>query len=382
MPYSDRPRQPRQDRRDHQPRRQGQGGRAPRQGGRAPQGHPQGRQLRGRRDTGYALRSHNINFRDRRGGSGPDRRLLILAAAAVLVLVLLVVLVSSCVRGCSAGGGDTVEADQASQRVAPGVSGELSDELNLALDDADKLEQIAQNADDYASEEIVELALREPAAIDFVSRVPSADKTSQSYDDALTKGTVPELYDWDSRWGFVDYAGLPLGVSGSGPTCLAMAYMGLTGSADRTPADMAALATEAGQDTGDAHTAPEFFSAQAEGLGLYCETPEVSAGEIVGSLQNSHPVICLVRADTLTPEAHYVICASLNEDQTVNVFDPTSSTVATRPWSAATIASYSDSVFVFHLADDGGSTDSGDGSDASGEDGSAEQGGDEGDATE
>lgn len=360
MAYSDRPRT---DARAGRPRPSRQGGsghghqQQPRRGGGRQQ---QGRQLRGRHGTGYSLRPHNINFRDGRGG-GVDRCLLILGAAAILVLVLLVVLVSSCVRGCS-GGGETVEADQASQRVASGTSDELAGELNVALDDADKLAQIARNADQYPDESVVRLALREPAAIDFVSKVPTADKTSQPYDGSLTQGTVPELYNWDSRWGFVDYAGLPLGVSGSGPTCMAMAYMGLTGSGDRSPADMAKLSADGGYDTGDAYTSSEFFTAEAAGLGLYCESPEVSSGEIVGSLQNSHPVICLVRANTLTPDAHYVICASLNEDQTVNVFDPTSSEVSSRPWSAATISSYSDTIFVLHPAEGDSSGDEGDAS--------------------
>lgn len=281
----------------------------------------------------------------------PDRRLLILGGAAIVILILLLVLISSCIRGCTSNNNETVDVDQENERIASGISDTLSGELDSALTDADKLAEIAKNADAYSDESIIQLALREPAAIDFVSKVPTADKTSQSYSDTVTQGTVPELYDWDERWGFVDYAGLPLGVSGSGPTCMAMAYMGLTGSNDRSPADMASLATNGNYASGDAYTTEEFFTNEAAGIGLYCETPDVSAGEIVASLQNAHPVICLVRADTLTEDSHYVICVSLNEDQTVNVYDPTSSEVATRPWSAATISSYSDKIFVLHLAD-------------------------------
>lgn len=349
MPQSERPRQ---ERRPRQARssRQGSGqGRRPSRQGSGRQHQQQGRRLRGRHDTGYSLQSHNINFRD--GRSLPDRRLLLLGGIAIVIVILLLVLVSSCIRGCTSNKDETVDVDQSNARVASGISDTLTNELDSALSDADKLEEIAKNADKYSNESIVQLALREPEAIDFVSKVPTAEKTSQSYTDTVTQGTVPELYDWDERWGFVDYAGLPLGVSGSGPTCMSMAYMGLTGSNDRSPADMASLAADGGYASGDAYTTAEFFSSEAAGIGLYCETPEVSAGVIVASLQNAHPVICLVRADTLTEDSHYVICVSLNEDQTVNVYDPTSSEVAKRPWSAATISSYSEQIFVLHLAD-------------------------------
>lgn len=349
MPQSERPRQ---ERRPRQARssRQGSGqGRRPSRQGSGHQHRQQGRRLRGRRDTGYSLQPHNINFRD--GRSFPDKRLLILGGAAILILILLLVLVSSCIRGCTNNNNETVDVEQTNDRIASGLSDSLSGELDSALTNGDKLAEIAKNADAYSDESIIRLALREPEAIDFVSKVPTADKTSQSYSDAITQGTVPELYNWDERWGFVDYAGLPLGVSGSGPTCMSMAYMGLTGSNDRSPADMAKLATDGGYASGDAYTTAEFFTNEAAGIGLYCEAPAVSAGEIVASLQNAHPVICLVRADTLTEDPHYVICVSLNEDQTVNVYDPTSSEVAKRPWSAATISSYSDAIYVLHLSD-------------------------------
>ena len=128
---------------------------------------------------------------------------------------------------------------------------------------------------------------------------------------------------------------------------------------------MATLATENNYAGGDAYTKEDFFSKCAATVSLYCETPSVSADEIAGSLQNSHPVICLVKANTLTTKAHYVICAGVNSDGTLVVYDPISSEVSSRPWAVSTIVSYSSKIFVMHPSSDG---TGGSSSDASGAD--------------
>ena len=183
-----------------------------------------------------------------------------------------------------------------------------------------------------------------------VAQLPTHDRTSSPYDESVTKGTVPKLFNWDSRWGYVDYAGLPLAVTGSGPTVLSMGYMGLTGRTDKTPADIAALSEADGTNTGDEYTTAELFTREAETLGLRVDTFEPSADEITASLYNGHPTICQIKANTLTPYAHWVLAASLNDDGTINVYDPTSIEVSSHPWSASTISGYSSSIHVLQLS--------------------------------
>lgn len=302
------------------------------------------------RDTGLNLGQRPRTIRI--GNTRYDARRLGMLVAAIVVLILLLVLISSCVRGCSKT--ETVQAttEAATKEViASNISADMTKKLQARLDQDKQMEKIASQADQYADDSIIQLALDEPLAIDFVANLPSANKSASSYTDALTKGTVPQLYNWDTRWGYVSYAGLPLGVSGSGPTSLAMAYMGLTGKNDKSPADMASLASNAGYATGDAYTSKDFFSKQAASLGLTCEIVSPSSDEITGSLKNAHPVICLVAADTLTAAEHYVVCASVNEDGTVNVYDPTSSSVTGRAWSPSVIALATSDMFVMHEAD-------------------------------
>ena len=131
----------------------------------------------------------------------------------------------SVLHGCSTKQ-DSVAVNEIDSRVAAGVSEDLTQEFADALNRNDKLSWIAANADQYSDTSMLELALNEPASIDFVAAYPSSDKTAELYGDSVTAGSAPLLYDWDTRWGNVDYAGSALGVTGSGPTALSMTRNG------------------------------------------------------------------------------------------------------------------------------------------------------------
>lgn len=287
------------------------------------------------------------------GSQRYDAGRLGILAGAIVVLVLLVVLLGSCMRSCSSKG--EVKATSAttdSVTTSANISTAMAERLKVRLEQEKQLQKIAKNVSKYSDESLIELALDEPEAIDFVAELPTADKTAKKYEDLVTQGSVPQLYNFDKRWGFTTYAGLPLGLTGSGPTALSMAYMGLTGKGDQTPADLAALAANGGYASGDAYTTTDYFAKVAPQIGLYAEVVKPSNDEITGSLKNAHPVICLVAANTFTAKPHYVICASLNENGTVNVYDPTSSLVTSHTWPVATIVSYTSDMFVMHPAAD------------------------------
>jgi hypothetical protein len=297
-----------------------------------------------RRDTGYTLHQHSINFNDRRfgGGSRMDPRLLIVGGVVIVLLVVAFLGISSCVRSCSASTDTQATTDS---RVASGVSADMTSRLEAALDSGDDLTWIAANADRYPSERMLELAIDEPAAVGFVRAYPDASKSAQSYADTVTQGTYPQLTQFDSRWGNVDYGGLPLGVTGSGPTCLSIAYMGLTGSGDKTPADVAQVATDAGCASGDSGTTGTFFVDKASDLGLSSSSLSVDTTSLTGALKDGKVVICLVKSGSLTSETHYVLVTGLNENGTANVWDPSSTEVGSHEWSCDTIVSASEALY-------------------------------------
>lgn len=329
---------------------------------------PKATSLRGGGRNGYPLRSRSINFQGNRNRVlGVDRRVLILGALAVVLVVLVIAGVTACVRGCSSTSGD---ASQADSRVAAGLSEELTSAFTEELDQGEKLATIAENADQYEDQGLLELALSVPEAIDFVEAYPSAERTAQPYEDEVTQGTAPQLWCWDSRWGNVDYAGRAIAITGSGPTALSMAYMGLTGSSDLTPADVAEAATEAGAATGDSAMTGEFLAAEAEELGLSCES-YVSNGDTLAEMLDSGTYVLMeTAAGSLTNSAHWVLVVTENEDGSMVVYDPTSPDVSAHPWAPATLASTCTEFYVLSLPgtdDDDSATSDDDATDATGQ---------------
>lgn len=295
---------------------------------------------------GYPLRARSINFQSGRARRlNANRRLIILGALALVLLVLLIVGISSCVRGCSADQGTPAETNPADARVAIGVSEDLTKQFSVELDRGEKLAQIAANADAYENQALLELALSEPPAIDFVAAYPEAEKTAQPYEDTVEKGTVPQLVCWDSRWGNVDYAGGPLALTGSGPTALSMAYMGLTGKSDKSPADLAQTITEAEMATGDSLMSGTFLTDSLGDLGLTCSTYTSNAENLAQVLDTGNYLLIEAKAGTLTDAAHWVIIVTEESDGSVRVYDPTSPEVGSHTWDPATVASWGETLY-------------------------------------
>lgn len=229
-----------------------------------PQLHGRGYQTpaqRRRNAGGYQLQRHPINFAGRRGRLGAlDPRLIVVVAVALVAVVLIVSSVVSCVSSAPA------------QDQGPAVSQDLPDDLQNSLKQAlsrdSQLAEIAERGTEYP-DTLIRLALAEPDAVGFVYGWTSSDhETARPYDDAVAKGEVPALFGWDARWGYLDYGGSPLAVTGSGPIACAMARIALLGNADQTPATIAQAAADAGKASGDSGTDASFFTEKGGDLGL------------------------------------------------------------------------------------------------------------------
>ena len=253
--------------------------------------------------------------------------------------------ISSCVRSCSADQVTPAETNPVDARVAAGVSEDLTNQFSVELDRGEKLAQIAANADAYENQALLELALSEPSAIDFVAAYPEAEKAAQPYEDTVEKGTVPQLVCWDSRWGNVDYAGGPLALTGSGPTALSMAYMALTGKGDKSPADLAQAITEAEMATGDSLMSGTFLTDSLGDLGLTCSTYTSNAENLAQVLDTGNYLLIEAKAGTLTDAAHWVIIVTEESNGSVRVYDPTSPEVGSHTWDPATVASWGETLY-------------------------------------
>ena len=222
----------------------------------------------------------------------------------------------------------------------------MTSKFTEALDSADLLATIAQNANQYDYTRMLDLALAEPSSRAFIAAYPSSDKSSRPYDGNVKRGEVPCLYNWAEHWGAVTYGDGPLAVTGSAPTTLAMAYMGLTGKTDFSPTEIAQQASKGNYAEGDSGTKGEMFPKLTSSMGLTANEYDPSTGSSSYSLGNNTVMAAELKAGTLTDTAHWVLVVNMNEDGSVTVFDPTSSYVSSRPWDYATISSASNKIYA------------------------------------
>lgn len=351
-------------------------------------------------DTGYTLHSHRVSY-SRRGGSPSDLingRFILLVVIVIVVVVVLVAGISSCVRGSSsqANSQQTDEQTEQKPRVASGLSSDLTQRFNEVLDRDDQMAQIAQNADQYDDDRLLTLALNEPEAVSFVANYPTADKSASSYTDEVTKGQVPQLYDWDTRWGYVTYGNGCIGVTGSAPTTVAMAYMGLTGKNDKTPATIAqGVVSTSSSSNGNANSnsnasnrasntnnsansngnsssntsntgsaasdSAESMIALMNQAGLSATQYDSSSSTLVNCLSSTSVAAVYIKQDGLESnrDAHWALVVGMNEDGSLNVFDPTSSMVSTHTWASSTVASASSTILYVTVSDTAASSESG-----------------------
>lgn len=336
-------------------------------------------------DTGYTLHSHRVNY-NRRGATMGERlngRVLVLIVLVIVVIVVLVAGIASCVSNNASSTANTQQDTQEEEqkpRVASGISSDLTQEFNTVLDRNDQLAQIAQNADQYDDERLLRLALREPEAISFVANYLTADKSGSSYGDTVTKGQVPLLYDWDARWGYVSYGDGCIGVTGSGPTTIAMAYMGLTGKSDQTPAtiaqstsssssssnssssstssDSSTTTSSNGSSSSSSGTSTASDSADSiiqmmANVGLSATQYDSSSSTLEACLSESSVAAVYLNDNGLEQDsdAHWALVVGTNDDGTLNVFDPTSTEVSTRTWDSSTVANASSTILYVTVSE-------------------------------
>lgn len=241
---------------------------------------------------------------------------------------------------------------------------QLSQTLRAVAVDDVNVRYAVRRAADYGrfgaeyQTQLLELAAEEPPARAFVAQVLDAYPTSASggiaAEDipAQTDGgvAVPRLYQWDVRWGFMDYSSGPLGLTGCCPTSLSMVYTALTGRTDRSPADMAQLALDRGFVSESEGTFAEFLPGVARELGLSCTELRTTARAITDALAQGQVLICNVGQGDFTDNGHFFVITGLAEDGTVWINDPYSSANSSVSWDPQRIADQAIGLYAFRAS--------------------------------
>lgn len=110
-----------------------------------------------------------------------------------------------------------------------------------------------------------------------------------------TEERIPFLYQWDNRWGFESYGNSTIGLAGSGPTCLSMAVIGLTGDTSINPLVVATYGANNGHyywDSGS--TAWTLISQGSKNYGLNVRETWLDESNLKNCLDNGEILIMVV----------------------------------------------------------------------------------------
>ncbi len=149
--------------------------------------------------------------------------------------------------------------------------------------------------------------------------------------DAELSADIPLLMQWDERWGYEDYGGFNVGISGCGPTCLSMILVGFTKNEELNPLNLADYAMNHNYYLRGTGTKWAFFSDVSELYGITCNEISVTEEDIIGELEKGHPVICSMRRGQFTRAGHFIVLTEVNND-VITINDPNSLALSQKEW--------------------------------------------------
>lgn len=189
----------------------------------------------------------------------------------------------------------------------------------------------ALTTDDYPHwfEEVYEIAGENR---DFLLNYPLKYGIKQEIDISdVDRTTVPLFIQWDDRWGYLDYNGNICGVSGCGPTSLAMVAYYLTGDAKYTPAYMLTYSTSHGYAVPGSGTSWDLFNKGAKDLGFEVKTISKVEKYVADKLKAGIPVVVSMAPGTFTTTGHFMVLVGY-EDGKFRINDCNSPEKSARLW--------------------------------------------------
>ncbi len=152
-----------------------------------------------------------------------------------------------------------------------------------------------------------------------------------------TPGEFPLFLQWDSRWGYEIYGSDVMALTACGPTCFAMAYVGLTGDTTMNPMKAAKFAIDNGYYSYGNGTYNDLFISGASAFGMVGRSLTRSILSITDALEAGHVVVACMAPGDFTTQGHYILLTGLNPDGTVNINDPNSKINSSRTWALETV---------------------------------------------
>lgn len=200
----------------------------------------------------------------------------------------------------------------------------------------DKVEAFAQTHGlslEEWPEELVALYEKNPETEEFVLNYPFLKNSEPAIDwgDCLYSEEVPLLMQWDTRWGYTDYGGSPMGISGCGPTCLSMVCIYLLEDTKYDPRYVAEFSKENGYCVPGNGSSWTLISKGGEKLGLDVTEIPLDKNRVMRNLQVGNPIILIMGPGDFTTSGHFIVATGC-EDGLIKINDPNSAALSEQLW--------------------------------------------------
>lgn len=195
---------------------------------------------------------------------------------------------------------------------------------------------------------VIGLLDKNAATVDYVENydkkkdLPPADTLGKS----MVPGEIPQILQWDERWGYAPYGTSNVAVSGCGPTCMSMVVAGLTGDASVTPAKMAVYGMENGYLDEENNTYWEFMRKAGLNWGVECHESAMNEAQIIEQLEAGHPVILSVGPGDFTKYGHFIVLIDCIDGK-IKVNDPFSQENSDTLWDFERLQGQTKAAWVY-----------------------------------
>ena len=197
---------------------------------------------------------------------------------------------------------------------------------------------------------LVDLLEKHPEAESYVMNYPFYKDVEQPIDlsNCLGKDEVPLLIQWDSRWGYTQYSGELMGLSGCGPTSLSMVLIHLLQDARYTPRYVADFSEANGYYTTGMGSNWTLIYEGGEKLGLDVESIYIDEDTVKEQLKAGNPIICIMGPGDFTSSGHFIVMVGV-ENGMIRINDCNSRVRSEKLWKFSDIEDQIEGMWVCTL---------------------------------
>ena len=285
------------------------------------------------------------------------KRQLYMCGVLVILLIVLVVTYNSKAAEQKKAAADAAKTEQKEQKeqISADAAKKMEESALGSVADNETLKERIKRVREEARqagypEDITSLLKKNKETVDFVEHFVENKNTpaAKVVGDNIKKGEIPQLLQWDERWGHASYGTGFIASCGCGPTAMSMVISGLTGDATVTPVKVARYSEKNGYIDENNNTYWELMSEGAKHWGITSYGGDVSEDFVSKELKAGHPIICSVGPGDFTKKGHFIVLTKYKNGK-VKVNDPFSQKNSDKTWKYSKIKDQIKSMWVYKM---------------------------------